>query len=453
MNTEPTAADGGPNPDALVVGAGPAGLMAAEVLASAGRRVAVYDAMPTAGRKFLLAGIGGLNLTHSEGMEAFAARYADTPNEAADTTTGAFAASARLQQALSAMLQAFSPNDLRQWAASLGIQTFVGSSGRVFPHEMKAAPLLRAWMHSLRAKGVEFHMRQRWTGWETPVGPVGHQGGSRLWRFQGPQGESRVACALGLLALGGASWPRLGSDGLWAPLLQAQGVAVQPLLSANCGFEVSPPWSSMLRNRYAGAALKSVRLRALHPQGAVLFDKLGECVLTEYGLEGSLVYAASRVLRQACLAWGCARLELDLLPGLSAPAVLAEVSHPRGSRSWASHLKSRLRLEGAKAALLQEHLHLQQSGSAAQGAAQLAALIKALPLRVSGPRPLAEAISTAGGVAWAALNEGLMLEALPGVFCAGEMLDWEAPTGGYLLQACLSSGRWAGQAMLNWPSG
>jgi uncharacterized flavoprotein (TIGR03862 family) len=447
MSTTNAADLAGPHPEVVVVGAGPAGLMAAEVLAGAGRRVSVFDAMPSAGRKFLLAGIGGLNLTHSEGLEAFIARYADTPAPVLGGGAGqAFAASERVQRAMGAMLRAFSPQDLRQWAAGLGVETFVGSSGRVFPKEMKAAPLLRAWIHRLRSLGVQFHMRQRWTGWA-------HESGQRFWCFQGPRGFSRLACPMGLLALGGASWPRLGSDGSWVPGLEALGVRVQALNSANCGFEVSPPWSEVLRTRHAGAALKSVGLRVRGLQGELLFDRLGECVLSEYGLEGSLVYAASRVLRECCLLWGEARLELDLLPGLSAQQVLAEVGHPRGARSWASHLKSRLRLEGAKAALLQEHLHLHHISPASQGAAHLAGLIKALPLQVSGPRPLAEAISTAGGVAWPDLTEGLMLQALPGVFCAGEMLDWEAPTGGYLLQACLSSGRWAGRALLEWADG
>ena len=395
---------------AVIVGAGPAGLMAAQALAEAGVKVDVFDAMPSAGRKFLLAGRGGLNLTHSEALPAFVSRY------------GARAA------AVGHWLEALSPQALRDWAAGLGVPTFVGSSGRVFPSDLKAAPLLRAWLHHLRERGVMFHMRHRWLGWS---------GGGEL-RFAAPGGEVQHPAHATVLALGGASWARLGSDGAWVPWLQQQGVDVAPLRAANCGFDVG--WSEHLRQRFAGAPIKPVVLRF------EAFARQGEFVLTDYGIEGSLVYAASAALRDAIARDGQATLTLDLLPAFDAARVAREVAHPRGSRSLASHLKSRLGLAGAKMALLRERL----PGESLADAARLAAAIKALPITVTAARPIDEAISSAGGVRLEALDEHLMLRACAGVFCAGEMLDWEAPTGGYLLQAAMASGRVAGRGALHW---
>ena len=395
---------------AVVIGGGPAGLMAAEALAEAGAQVELFDAMPSVGRKFLLAGKGGLNLTHSEPLPVFTQRYG-----------------ARAPQ-VAAWLEALSPQSLRDWAAALGIETFVGSSGRVFPKDLKAAPLLRAWLHRLRERGVVFHMRHRWLGWAA----------DGALRFVSPQGERSVTSAATVLALGGASWQRLGSDGAWLPWLRGQGVDVAPLRPANCGFEIA--WSEHLRQRFAGAPIKPVALRF---EG---FQRQGEFVLSEYGIEGSLVYAASALLRDAIERDGRATLTLDLLPAFDAERVSRDVAHPRGSRSLASHLKSRLGLAGAKMALLHELLPRE----ALADPARLAAAIKALPLSVTAPRPIDEAISSAGGVKLEALDERLMVEAKPGLFCAGEMLDWEAPTGGYLLQAALASGRVAGQGAARW---
>ncbi|HSV69969.1 MAG TPA: TIGR03862 family flavoprotein [Methylibium sp.] len=400
---------------AAVVGAGPAGLMAAEVLAAGGASVDVYDAMPSVGRKFLLAGKGGLNLTHGEPLDPFLSRYG--------------ARRARLEP----LLRDCGSEALRDWAAGLGIETFVGTSGRVFPKDLKAAPLLRAWLHRLREAGVRFHQRRRWIGW-------GEEGGLR---FAGPEGESVVGVDATVLALGGGSWSRLGSDGAWRPLLAARGVDVAPLAPSNCGFDIG--WSPFLRERHAGAPIKPVALRFEAADGRV-FERQGEFVLTATGIEGSLVYAASALLRDAIAAEGTATLTLDLLPDRSAEFVAAEVARPRGSRSLATHLKSRLGIDGAKAALLHEVL----GRDGVHDPARLAAALKALPLTLQAARPLDEAISTAGGVRFEALDERLMCRALPGVFCAGEMLDWEAPTGGYLLTACFATGRAAGQGALQW---
>lgn len=413
----------------VIVGAGPAGLMAAEVLSQAGVAVQVFDAMPSVGRKFLLAGIGGLNLTHGEDTSRLLTRYAER------------------QADLSHMLQAFDGPAVRAWAHGLGIETFVGSSGRVFPKDMKAAPLLRAWLHRLRhpgqdQPGVVFHMRHRWSGW----------GDDGALLFASPQGELRIHAQATILALGGGSWARLGSDGAWVPWLQAHGVGVAPLKPSNCGFEVAGGWSDILKSRYAGQALKNVALRVGDGQ---VFERKGEFVLSQYGLEGSLVYAASALIRDAIQVQGQATVHLDLLPDVPADKVMAGVSHPRGSRSWSSHLKSRLDLAGAKAALLQEVMHgLGHKAPANAQEAQLwGEMIKHLPLTLSHTRPLDDAISSAGGVCFEALSPQLMLRDVPSVFCAGEMLDWEAPTGGYLLTACLASGRWAGLGALSYVKG
>jgi uncharacterized flavoprotein (TIGR03862 family) len=398
---------------AVVIGAGPAGLMAAQALAQAGMSVDVFDAMPSAGRKFLLAGRGGLNLTHSEPEAVFASRFGDR--------------SAQVQP----WLRSFGPAQLREWAQQLGVATFVGSSGRVFPAEMKAAPLLRAWLHRLRADGVRFHMQQRWCGW-TDDGAL---------QFTSPDGPRQVRAEATVLALGGASWPRLGSDGGWVPLLAQRGIAVGPLLAANCGFDVQGGWSDHFASRFAGQPFKSVAIRFADSQGHS-FERKGEFVATATGVEGSLIYAAAALLRDEIARSGHATFQLDLLPGRSAEQTAAEVAHPRGARSLSSHLKGRLAIDGIKMGVLHELLPrpvLSQPGT-------LAAAIKALPVTLSAARPVAEAISSAGGVRFDSLDDTLMLRQLPGVFCAGEMLDWEAPTGGYLLTASMASGNVAGIA-------
>jgi len=404
-----------------VIGAGPAGLMAAQVMAESGCTVQVFDAMPSVGRKFLLAGKGGLNLTHSENADAFAGRF------------GARRA------AIEPLLKEFDASALRAWAHSLGVETFVGSSGRVFPKDMKAAPLLRAWLqrlrHPPRGGGVQFLMRHRWTGWG--------EDGSLL--FDTPQGSRAVRAAAVVLALGGGSWARLGSTGAWVPLLQQKGVAVAPLMPSNCGFDVQSGWSEHFQSRFAGQPFKSVAISLRTPAGQA-WRRKGEFVATLHGVEGSLVYAASPYLREAIQQSGSATYYLDLLPDMPAEKVLQELSHPRGSRSLSNHLKSRLHLDGIKTAVLYELL----DKACMQDAAQLAAAIKAVPIRLQACRPLDEAISSAGGVLFEVLDTGLMLEQMPGVFCAGEMLDWEAPTGGYLLQACFASGRAAGLGALQW---
>ena len=415
--------------DIAVIGAGPAGLAAAELLSGAGRAVHLFDAMPSVGRKFLLAGKGGLNLTHAEPFEAFAGRY------------GARRA------ALEPLLRDFGADALRAWAADLGVETFVGTSQRVFPADMKAAPLLRAWLQRLRhpaAPGVPvtFHMRHRWTGWG-----AGDSDGALS--FDTPAGPRRVRARAVLLALGGGSWARLGSDGTWVPLLAAQGVPVAPLQPANCGFDAAgrdgQGWTALFHERFAGQPFKSVAITAVDGQGR-RFHRKGEFVATATGVEGSLVYAASALLRDTIATTGSATFALDLLPDHTPERVLAEVRHPRGSRSQSSHLKSRLGLDGIKMAILHELLPKE----AMADPQRLAAAIKGLPVRLTAARPLDEAISSAGGVPFEALDDGLMLRAVSGVFCAGEMLDWEAPTGGYLLTACFATGRRAGQGVLDW---
>ena len=408
-----------PAPRVAIIGGGPAGLMAAEVLSNAGAALSVHvlDAMPSVGRKFLLAGKGGLNLTHAEAPASFNTRYAEAAG------------------ALAPMLSDFGAYELRQWAHELGVETFVGSSGRVFPKDMKAAPLLRHWLHRLRAAGVQFSMRHRWTGWSD----------SGALRFASPAGELELQADAVVLALGGGSWSRLGSDGAWVPWLQQQGVSVAPLLPSNCGFDV-PAWSRHFSSRFAGQAFKSVAIAFTDSLGRE-FTRRGEFVATETGLEGSLIYAASNLLREEITRSGSATLRLDLLPDKSAAQVLADVSHPRGSRSLSSHLKSRLGLEGIKAAILYELL----DKSAMADAVSLAVAIKALPVKLVRARPLDEAISSAGGVRFSDLSADLQLQGLAteqAVFCAGEMLDWEAPTGGYLMTACMASGRRAGQGVL-----
>ena len=395
-----------------IIGGGPAGLMAAEVLAQGGVRVELFDAMPSVGRKFLLAGVGGMNITHSESKDAFIGRYGERQAEVAT------------------LLREFDADALRTWIHGLGIDTFVGTSGRVFPSDMKAAPLLRAWLRSLRELGVTIHTRSRWLGWNAD--------GSL--RITGADCERALAADACLLALGGGSWARLGSDGAWVPLLQARGIEIAALKPSNCGFEVAN-WSEYLREKFAGAPLKNVALSL--PDQA---PRIGEFVLTAGGIEGSLVYAFSADIRRAIEADGLAVIHLDLLPQMPLVKLQQSLAKPRGKHSMAKHLHRQAGLDGVKAALLRE---LAPAAAFAEPAA-LASWIKALPITLLRPRPLDEAISSAGGVPFAALDEGLMLRSLPGVFCAGEMLDWEAPTGGYLFTACFASGRVAAQGLLDW---
>lgn len=398
-----------------VIGGGPAGLMAAEVLAKGGVKVDVFDAMPSVGRKFLLAGVGGMNITHAEPFADFVRRYGSRQAEVGRWLAG------------------FRPDDLREWVHGLGIETFVGSSQRVFPRDMKAAPLLRVWLHRLRETGVTFHKRHRFCGWDE----------QQALRFNTPDGEIRHESAAVVLALGGASWPRLGSDGAWLPWLSAQGAGIVPLQPANCGFDVA--WSPFLRGRFAGAPLKSVVATHVDVKGQT-YRREGECVLSAEGIEGSLVYALSSALRDSIQANGEALLHLDLAPHRSETSLREALARPQGRNSQANRWRKAAGIEGVKAALLHEVL----PRDALQDPSALAAAIKALPLRLLRPRPVAEAISTAGGVDLQSLTEDLMLKSRPGVFCAGEMLDWEAPTGGYLLTACFASGRVAGQGALQW---
>lgn len=393
-----------------IIGGGPAGLMAAEVLAASKCEVAVFDAMPSVGRKFLMAGKGGMNITHAEPLVDFVGRYGSR------------------REQIAPLLDAFGPPALREWIHGLGIQTFVGTSGRVFPTEMKAAPLLRAWLHRLRQAGVHFHVRHRWSGWTA----------SGALRFATPEGERDFIADAVILALGGGSWAKLGSDGAWVPLLAQRGVAIAPLRPANCGFDVA--WSAWFAERYAGQPVKTVVAAAGERR------QPGEFNITAGGIEGGLIYAMSAPLRDTLESEGRAVLTLDLAPGRSQERLAAELAQPRGRDSLANHLRRRTGLEGVKAALLRE-LCPPEVFNDAPG---LAAAIKAVPLPVLAPRPIDEAISSAGGVRFEALDAGLMLTDLPGVFCAGEMLDWEAPTGGYLLTACLASGRVAGGAAAAW---
>jgi len=401
-----------------VIGGGPAGLMAAQTLAQGGAQVDVYDAMPSVGRKFLLAGRGGMNITHAEPYADFVTRY------------GKGAAPLRT------MLDAFGPQDVRDWVHGLGVDTFVGTSGRVFPADMKAAPLLRAWLHRLRESGVQFHQRHRWLGWREDALLFSAP------REDGQPEELLVRADAVVLALGGGSWARLGSDGAWLPLLAARGVDVAPLAPANCGFDVD--WSAHFSSRHAGEPLTTVAIVSRGADGQVL-RKQGQFVVTQGGVEGSLIYALSAALRDQIAVDGHTTVHLDLLPDLSAQRVADEVMRPRGARSMASHLQSRLGIKGVKAGLLRECLGKEEFADVER----LAEAIKLLPVRLVRPRPIDEAISSAGGVRWDAL-QGTMLKAAPGVFVAGEMVDWEAPTGGYLLTACLAGGIAAGRDALAW---
>lgn len=396
-----------------IVGGGPAGLMAADVLSADGSlQVDVYDAMPSVGRKFLMAGKGGMNITHSEPLADFVGRY------------GARAG------VVAPWLSVFGPTALRDWIHGLGIDTFIGTSGRVFPTEMKAAPLLRAWLHRLRGQGVHIHVRHRWLGWR-----------DGQLRFATPAGELAVAADAVLLALGGGSWAKLGSDGTWVPVLRDAGIPVETLKPANCGFDVD--WSPHFRERHAGQAVKPVVATAGEQ------TRQGEFNITGSGLEGGLIYALAADLRDTLARDGRAVLHLDLAPGRTRDRLAADLARPRGRDSLANHLRRRAGIEGVKAALLRELCTPETLASASA----LAGAIKNLPLPVTATRPLDEAISSAGGVNFAALDADLMLRGMPGVFCAGEMLDWEAPTGGYLLTACFASGQVAAQGILRWLRG
>ncbi|CAN5298038.1 NAD(P)/FAD-dependent oxidoreductase [soil metagenome] len=400
--------------DVAVIGAGPAGLMAAEVLAQGGARVKVYDAMPSAGRKFLMAGRGGLNLTHSELLPAFLARYG--------------AAMPQLAEAI----EKFPPDMLRAWSEMLGQPTFIGSSGRIFPKSFKASPLLRAWLRRLDDAGVQFAMRHRWSGWD---------GDGRLL-FETPDGPRAIAAQATVLAVGGASWPRLGSDGAWVGPLAARGIDVAPLRPANCGFVVA--WSDVFRNRFAGYPLKSV---ALSFGGSVV---RGEAMVTRSGIEGGAIYALSAALRDAVVADGTATLNVALRPDMDAAELTAKLSVPRGKQSLSTYLRKAVHLSPVGIGLLQEAAIGEGVSLTSLSAGKLADLINAVPIVLSGIAPIARAISSAGGVAFDELDRDYMIAKLPGVFAAGEMLDWEAPTGGYLLQASFATGAAAGRGVLMW---
>jgi uncharacterized flavoprotein (TIGR03862 family) len=403
---------------AVVIGAGPAGLMAAEVLARSGVSVTVYDRMPSAGRKLLMAGRGGLNLTHSEELQAFLARYRG--------------GDAKLRTAI----DAFPPSALRAWADALGQETFTGSSGRVFPKAMKASPLLRAWLRRLDALGVRFAFRHHWRGFDAT-------GRLRFTQNTSNDGadDVTVAADVTVLALGGASWPRLGSDGGWTELLREHGVGIAPLEPSNCGFVV--PWSEPFR-RFEGEPLKRI---ALTFGGTTV---RGEAVVTRDGIEGGAVYALSPLLREAIATQGDTTLAIDLRPDMSGDAIAEKLSVPRGKQSLSNVLRKALKLSPAATGLLHEAVTSAGKTLSAYSAAELAALIKSLPVRLTATKPIATAISSAGGVRFDALDDAFMLKDLPGVFAAGEMLDWEAPTGGYLLQACFATGAAAGHGARDW---
>ena len=398
-----------------IVGGGPAGLMAAEAAVHQGAEVDLYDAMASVGRKFLLAGKGGLNLTHSEALEPFLSRYGTR----------------RAQ--LSPLIGSFGPDALRQWARELGVETFVGTSGRVFPSDLKSAPLLRAWLRRLRKTGVRIHVRHRWNGWDAD---------GRL-QFTTPLGLQTVQADAVILALGGGSWPKLGSDAAWVPILTGRKVPIAPLLPANCGFDVT--WTDHFRAKFAGHPVKTVGIVVKTARGDVL-RRQGEFVITETGIEGGVIYGVSAELRGVIAEKGVATIRLDLSPDRDVKRLIKDLSQPRGKRTMATHLERRAGIAGVKAGLLREIIPKDEFTDPVR----MAAAIKSLPLRLISTRPLEEAISTAGGVSFKALDAKLMLRSLPGVFCAGEMLDWEAPTGGYLLTACFATGRAAGFGAVAW---
>ncbi len=381
--------------------------MAAEVIAKAGLVPHIFDAMPTPARKLLMAGKSGLNLTHGEDLEVFLTRYSPMPTFARDA------------------IRAFPPETIRDWAKNLGIETFAGSSGRVFPKEMKASPLLRAWLKRLDDKGAVLHTRHRWTGFDADGGLT----------FDTPDGPKTITARATVLALGGGSWPKLGSDAGWVKTLADKGVSINPLKSANCGFDVN--WSDIMVERYAGAPLKNIRLMF---EGA---DKKGDVIVTKHGLEGGTIYALSAALRDKIDAEGSATLMMDLLPDKPLPKLIEALRRPKGKKSISTHLKKTAWITGAKASLLREVL----SADDMQDMDQLAHHIKNLPITLERPRPLDEVISTAGGISFDAVTPDFMLKDLPNIYVAGEMLDWEAPTGGYLLTACMAQGQAVGYAI------
>ena len=408
-------ADTVPQRRVAVVGGGPAGLFAAERLRAAGLEVDLYERKGSPGRKFLIAGKGGLNLTHSDPPAVFTARYRE---QAA---------------AVASWLQTFDAQALRDWAAGLGVDTYVGSSGRVFPVDRKAAPLLRGWVRRLKEQGVRLHVNHRWLGW-TAAGAL---------RMATPEGERTVEAEATVLALGGGSWPQLGSDGAWVPVLAGHDIDVAPLQPANCGFDVA--WTPWFAQRHAGAPLKPVVAHWTDLHGRPR-QQQGECVVSGYGIEGSLVYALSADLRERLTREGAVTLFLDLAPGREAARLLSDLSRPRKGRSFGEHLRRQAGLDAVKTALVFEML----GKEAGQDLARVVDTVKRLPVPLIAARPLAEAISTAGGVSLQEMDDALMLQARPGVFCAGEMLDWEAPTGGYLLTACFASGARAARGVIDW---
>jgi len=403
------------NSGLVVIGGGPAGLMAAEVARAAGIEVDVYEAKGSVGRKFLIAGKGGLNLTHSEPRPLFDARYGTRSRE------------------VGLWLDDFDADALREWARGFGIETYVGTSGRVFPMDRRAAPLLRGWVRRLREDGVRFHVQHRWLGWNA----------DGTLHFATPAGERHVRADAVVLALGGGSWPELGSDGAWQTVLCERGIDVAPLLPSNCGFDIG--WSEHFANRHAGAPLKPV-IAHWHDAKGIEHALQGECVVTATGIEGSLIYTLSAMLRDAIARHGDTTLHLDLAPGRTLERLRADLAKPRNGRSLSEHMRRQASVEGAKAALVYETLGKEQL----QDMELVAQTIKRLPLVLKRPRPLTEAISSAGGVRLETMDDALMVMAMPGVFCAGEMLDWEAPTGGYLLTACYASGRRAGLGAVAW---
>lgn len=393
-----------------IVGGGPAGLMAAEILIENDVRVDVYDSMPSLGRKFLMAGKSGLNLTHSESFETFVSKYGSQ------------------KERVKEWLLKFTPDDLREWAGRLGVETFVGTSGRVFPKEMKASPLLRAWLKRLEGTGVRIYVRHKWVGWDKDGG----------LEFETPDGVKTIHADAVILALGGGSWARLGSSGEWVDWVKQAGVKVEALKPSNCGFDVA--WSPFFKEKFDGQPVKSVVLSFDD------FRQQGEFIVTKEGVEGSLVYAASARMRDEIAAKGQAMMLLDLAPDKTEVQLLERLSKPRGSRSMASHLEKTVGIKGVKAGLLREFVPKDDFSDMEK----LAGYIKQVSVPLLATRPLDEAISSAGGVSFDSLDRALMLKDMPGVFCAGEMLDWEAPTGGYLLTACFASGRWAGNGILEW---
>jgi uncharacterized flavoprotein (TIGR03862 family) len=392
-----------------IIGGGPAGLMAADTLSQSGIKIDVYEAMPSLGRKFLMAGKSGLNLTHSEDYSVFITRYADKQKE------------------MVRHLANFKPDDLLAFAKELNIETFVGSSGRIFPKEMKASPMLRAWIMRLKSRGVTFHLRNRWTGWE-----------DGLWVFETPTGIIKIKPNATVLALGGASWPKLGSTGSWVPQFEQANILVKPFAPANCGFYVK--WSTHFSEKFHGQPVKSVILSFKH------FERKGEFVITKKGVEGSLIYFASANLRDELAITGQASFKLDLLPDISLEKLTHALTRPRGSISLSNHIRKTTGIQGVKLGLLYEFIHK----ATFDDPTKLASAIKSIYIPLVSTTPLTTAISCAGGISFEELNDHLMLCKMPGVFCAGEMLDWEAPTGGYLLTACFSMGRAAGKGVLNW---